>query len=590
MLGCLKRASRDNFVMRFAMTDYRRICTVIAQLLVVFSLTVAAQGQVIFSSQTYPLTQTPFQVVTGDFNGDGKPDVAVLSTIGGTISILLANADGTFSPARDFPAISPQNFSSFSGSSFQGIAVGDVNGDGKLDLVTADPANPAGPSLNVLLGNGDGTFEPATVTELDFLVQVDFFIGVADFNGDKKSDVVVIGYDGTSMVGPFVLLGNGDGTFSRGVVMPVGFAPSGFVVADVNGDGKPDLVFCTGSVLDVFLGNGDGTFQSAISEPGPEGALVAGDFNHDGKLDLVETSFQTVGECEFGVCHYGPPGAFQVLLGVGDGTFGVPDVLASGNYGASALGDFDGDGNLDIAVFGFAPPNPKLFPAPSAIMLGDGRGGFPGQVGISFGEPVRVASADFNGDGLSDLALLNPGLEIVLNTTPGFRLTASASGPPVSPGGSATYTIDVGQQNGFSSAVTLACSAVASAGIGCSFSPSSVTPGNSATLTVTTMAASSALIWPSTLSQSKLLYALWLPMGAFLFGGIGSAERRYGRKKLAVLVLRCFVGFSLILQLGCASGSSSSKSMGTPAGSYIITITGTSGSLQRSTKVTLTVD
>lgn len=277
-----------------------------------------------------------------------------------------------------------------------------------------------------------------------------------------------------------------------------------------------------------------------------------------------------------------------MLSGKGDGTFGGPGVLASGNYGLATTGDFDGDGNLDIAALGW----PTVTPAPSVIMLGDGRGNFPNQSAILFSnQAIGMISADFNGDGLADIALLvGSDLQIQMNTTPGFFLSASGSGSGISPGASATYTVTIGQQNGFSNAVTLTCSAPASVGIGCSFSPSSVTPGGSATLTVTTMGASSGIVWPSTASPSRMLYAVWLPMGAFLFGGVGFAERRRGKGRLGVLILGCFVCASLIFAVACGGGnSSSSKSLGTPTGSYTITITGTSGALQRSTSLKVTV-
>ena len=574
---------------RLAMPGYKRIWAVIAEVLVTFSVTAAAQGQVTFSSQTYPLTQTPFQVVTGDFNGDGRPDVAVMSVTAGTVSILLANADGTLSAAHDFPAITPQ-FSCVLCSFFPGIAVGDVNGDGKLDLVLADSYNPAGPSINVLLGNGDGTFGSAISTVINSVIAADAFLGVADFNGDKKLDVAVFISAGDSN-GPIAFLGNGDGTFTPSIMTPAGLSPVASVVADVNGDGTPDIVISTynpgGGSLVVFLGNGDGTFRtgSQMSEQAPWSAtLLPGDFNNDGDIDLASASPQAY-DCEFGVCHpIGPGGALAMLSGKGDGTFGGPGVLASGNYGLEATGDFDGDGNLDLVALGAG----AISPASPVIMLGDGHGNFPSKSAVSFSNATAgMVSADFNGDGLADIALLNGDLQIELNTTPGFSLAASGSGSGISPGASATYTVNVGQQNGFSSAVTLACSAPASVGIGCSVSPSSVTPGGSTTLTVTTTAASSGLVLPSTRSRSNVVYALWVPIGAFLFGGIGITKGRCGRKKLTALVLGCVVSSSLILQLGCASGS---KSIGTPAGSYTISITGTAGSLKRSTTATLTVE
>jgi hypothetical protein len=131
-----------------------------------------ALAQVTFSTQAYPIKQAPYQVTTGDFNGDGKPDVAVLSLAGGTVSILLNNGDGTFASAVDFPAITPQVFI---GLSFRGIAVGDINGDNKLDLIATNP----GASVNVLLGRGDGTFQPPIST----LASAGEFIGsLGDFN------------------------------------------------------------------------------------------------------------------------------------------------------------------------------------------------------------------------------------------------------------------------------------------------------------------------------------------------------------------------------------------------------------------------
>ena len=592
-------------------------------------------AQVSFSPQTYALKNLPFQVVSGDFNGDARPDVAVLSIYAGTVSILLTNADGTLSAARDFPAITPQasapavredqQGSGMKGSRveglsepegrdqavsqsslpavpvsnssccqyFDGMVVADVNGDGKLDLVVADPNNPTGPSINVLLGNGDGTFESAIVTVLTNLVQADAFFGVADFNGDKKLDVAVFVSAGNTY-GPLVLLGNGDGTFTPSVMTPAVVSPIAGVVADVNGDGKPDIVMSTlsGSAggLTVFLGNGDGTFkpgQQVREETSWRFTLVAGDFNHDGKIDLASASYQWY-HCEFGVCTpVLPPGALAMLSGNGDGSFGGPGELATGSYGLAATGDFDGDGNLDIAAFGW----PTVRPAPSVIMLGDGKGDFPTQSVIPFTSGWGMVSADFNGDGLTDIALLNccanPTVQVELNTTPGFILAASAPGPAIPPGGSATYTVSVSQQNGFSGSVNLTCSAPTSAGISCSLSPGSVNPGGTAMLTVTTMSVSSGLMWPG--AGSGWMYALGMPFGTILLGGIGLSPRQTRQKNLSGLVLCCIMGAILMLQAGCAGGGGSHKTSGTGAGTYTITISGTSGSLHRSTTATLIV-
>jgi len=198
-----------------------------------------------------------YAVAVGDFNGDGIPDLAVANaggyysfTGGGSVSVLLGKGDGTFQPAVNY----------FVGDSSTSVAVGDLNGDGIVDLAVSDSS---GNQVRVLLGKGDGTFElagtyPAGVGPRS--------VAIADFNGDGRLDLAVAdegtapNYADGSLS---VLLGNGDGTFRSPVQVATGVRPLSVVVGDFNRDGIPDLAL-TNYAVSVLLGNGDGTFQAAV--------------------------------------------------------------------------------------------------------------------------------------------------------------------------------------------------------------------------------------------------------------------------------------------------------------------------------------
>src|SRR5215831_4404637 len=176
--------------------DLRTISVVVSILLAILGSSPNLAAVDFAATKSYAVGTSPAAIVVGDFNGDGKVDIAVANTGSSDVSILLGNGDGTFQPAVNFSA----------GNSPSAIAVGDFNGDGKLDLAVLQPgANGVAGSVGILLGNGDGTFQAPKTLSLSVTA---LFLAVADFNLDKKSDLAV----GDS-AGLNVFIGNGDGTF-----------------------------------------------------------------------------------------------------------------------------------------------------------------------------------------------------------------------------------------------------------------------------------------------------------------------------------------------------------------------------------------
>jgi hypothetical protein len=317
---------------------------------------------------------TPRQVIIADVNGDGNPDLVIVNQCGlsstpcsnveGTVGVLLGNGDGTFQAAKAYHS---------GGGYANGIAVGDVNGDGNLDLVVANSCTgetcQGPPVVAVLLGDGTGAFVKAhSYGSGGYLPSS---ITLADVNGDGKLDVLAVnqctgprnesGCASGSVVG--VLLGKGDGTFkSARTYKTGGWQATGLVAADVNGDGKPDLVVANGcttgsiegcgsdirGVVGVLLGNGDGTFQDAQTfDTDGEYAMsvAAADVNGDGKLDLVVANSCAAGY--FSKCYKSGVG---VLMGNGDGTFQPATSYLSGGYEVTsiAVADLSGDGKPDV--------------------------------------------------------------------------------------------------------------------------------------------------------------------------------------------------------------------------------------------------
>jgi hypothetical protein len=331
----------------------------------------------------------------------------------------IASASSTASSGLNFAPAVAYSSGGFSSTS---VALADVNGDAKPDLLVANLCSDSScvnGSVDVLLGNGDGTFQTAVSYASGGYEAVS--VAVADVNGDGKPDLLVANVcssqgscaaDGT--VG--VLLGNGDGTFQTAVTYSSGAESAHSVAAaDLNGDGKPDLVLAncgssSGSCANgdgsvgVLLGNGDGTFQTAVTyDAGGYYAqsVAVADLNGDGKPDLVVVVLCGVG------C--GDNGSVGVLLGNGDGTFQTVVTYDSGGSQEVAVADVNGDGKPDLLVANNCANSSNCTTGAAGVLLGNGDGTF--QTVVTYGSggygTQAVAVADLNGDGKPDLLVAN---------------------------------------------------------------------------------------------------------------------------------------------------------------------------------------
>jgi hypothetical protein len=309
-------------------------------------------------------------LATGDFNHDGKLDIAAVA--GKAVSILLGNGDGTFRPHVDYPLSSQGGV----------LTTADFNHDGNLDLAVTN-----GTVISILLGNRDGTFGPHSDFDIGGVVTGLEGLVAGDFNGDGNLDLAASG------VQVSVVLGNGDGTFGAAIFAQSGAGPAGISVGDFNRDGKLDLVTAdsNGASYSVLLGNGDGTFQTTTTTlPSCVSGIATADFNGDGILDLAITH-----GCDF------MPGKVAILLGDGHGAFGAPqDFTTPGPVPLGvAAGDFNNDGVVDLVVSDFT--------ASPGILLGNGDGTFQkvlkfSGVGNGF---AALTIGDANNDGKLDIFL-----------------------------------------------------------------------------------------------------------------------------------------------------------------------------------------
>ena len=369
------------------------------------------------TNQAYGWGVTGFgnNLVTADFNGDGFPDVAfswAKSNGMPAFGVMLGSSHGALAAPTYVTYLS----STCSASYPEWIATGDVTGDGKADIVaTIQNYSGTGCPINevaVFTGKGTGKFNKPVFYATGASVQSnDVFL--ADVNGDGKSDIVISNADGTISL----LLNKGKGTFGTAslITSVAALSPhlNALAIADFNGDGKLDIAaasYYPGSYSNnvyILLGKGDGTFQAPITvaaaPPNVDTAtLAAGDFNKDGKTDLLVTL-----EGSTGCSGYTGAAAYVVLLGKGDGTFTPGSLNCTGDdYPVyPVVGDFNGDGTLDA----FIPMLEEYGVTSGPVLLqGKGDGTFNRLGEFYVGSTSRAAVvADFNGDGMPDIAVLN---------------------------------------------------------------------------------------------------------------------------------------------------------------------------------------
>ena len=521
--------------------------------------------------------------VTGDFNSDGKPDV--VSFTQDSFSVSLGDGTGKLSLAHTYVLT----------GTIQTLATASLRNNGIADLViiTTDPSGNW--TLNVMLGNGNGSFGAATPFPQGVpFSQSEPAIALADFNGDHFADLVALSNGQVE-----VFLGKGDGTFGPGTSYFAGTGPGSLLAADFNNDGHIDLAVSSGAGLGILLGKGDGTFNS-VSFSTVQGLgllLTAADFNRDGNVDLITG---TIGQL--------------ILLGKGDGTFTAQSVFqnkeTAGNTILAGAADFNGDGKLDL--FGVQDQGYMW------MTFGNGDGTFvESPILIGNGNMYLALVADFNVDHRPDLAVgdstntgdrhgtISTGVTTLLNvstppSSPGFHVSAAPLSPSnLSAGGSATSTITVSPVSGFNGDVTFSCSSITLNGSPattmapvCSFSPNPVKGASGATtLKIATTAASARSILPVE-HHFSMGFAMGLPVISMAIG-LGF---RNSRKRLLGFTALILLLSSLLLAASCGGGGGStggvgSKSGGTPPGAYTIIVTASAnGATSQTAALNFTVE
>jgi hypothetical protein len=329
------------------------------------------------SPRVYPVVQSSFQSVwafnSADFDGDGHADIvaAVLSEL----YFLHGVGDGSFAEAIPFAALQAKS-----------LTPADFNGDGKEDIL-ALPFS--GSLIYMILGNGDGTFQPPRAITLPVNSFYGFNAAVSDFNHDGKIDVALTDFTTDTLL---ILLGNGDGTFQSPITYQTADGPQAPLAADFNLDGNVDLVV-SANTINIYLGVGDGTFQAPLTVAA-SGFADTGDFNLDGVPDLVVSGSDT-----------------EVLLGNGDGTFQAPQTVFA-ESGSLRVADLDLDSRPDLMI--------SMSGTTLVALRGQGDGTFRRPVEFLTGDFPTVSGfvlKDLNGDGTPEAIVNNSfdSLTVLLN-------------------------------------------------------------------------------------------------------------------------------------------------------------------------------
>jgi hypothetical protein len=328
---------------------------------------------------SFALAGAPSSVAMGDLNEDGKPDLVTADAVTGKVTVFLGTGNGKFASGVEYAT----------GSHPGVVAVADLNGDGHPEVIVGDESKG---TISILTSGGNGTLQlkQTLAAGLD-----PAYIAVGDFNGDGKTDLAVAARSAASLA---ILLNDGKGSLQAPTLSALHKAPASLISTDLNNDGHADLALANADgTVSILLGTGNGKFRSLAdisAASGPLSSIAAGDFDRDGNIDLAVT--QSGGK------------ALTVLLGKGNGGFASPANYTVGNNPVSALvTDLDGDGVSDLVVINQGSNT-------YSVLGGNGDGTFKSSLDYVVGNgPVAAVAGEFDVNGHVDLAVINPNSQSV---------------------------------------------------------------------------------------------------------------------------------------------------------------------------------